>query len=176
MHARRKPRHQHSLQETAAASFGPVPFSGPEAPGIWLQFLDLYVKLQHQADRHVGQVLRTLASKPHIAANTVIVFTSDHGEYGASHGLRGKGASAYEESTRVPLTVKDLRGVLTHATRQPRTQAGSSWTTAQAKARSSPACARPCSTPSGMSCARRCRSGCSARTLAGTPTTSRSLA
>ena len=36
-------------------------------------------------------------SRPEVAANTVIVFTSDHGEYGASHGLRGKGAGAYEE-------------------------------------------------------------------------------
>ena len=27
------------------------------------------------------------------AANTIVVFTSDHGEYGASHGLRGKGAA-----------------------------------------------------------------------------------
>jgi arylsulfatase A-like enzyme len=126
MQARRKPRLQHSLQETAAASFGPVPFGGPEVPGIWLEFLDLYVKLQRQADRHVGQVLRTLASKPHVAANTVIVFTSDHGEYGASHGLRGKGASAYEEATRVPLLVKDLRGHLTDATSQSRTQLSSS--------------------------------------------------
>ena len=40
----------------------------------------------------------------------MIVFTSDHGEYGASHGLRGKGASAYEEGIRVPLIVKDPRG------------------------------------------------------------------
>src|SRR5207253_201317 len=81
LQARRKPRLQHSLQETAAASFGPVPFSGPGVPGMWLQFLDLYVKLQREADRNVGRVLRTLASKPHIAANTVIVFSSDHGEY-----------------------------------------------------------------------------------------------
>ena len=28
----------------------------------------------------------------------MIVFTSDHGEYGASHGLRGKGAGVYEEA------------------------------------------------------------------------------
>ena len=45
-----------------------------------------------------------------MAANTVIVFTSDHGEYGGSHGLRGKGAGAYEEAIRVPLLVKDNRG------------------------------------------------------------------
>jgi arylsulfatase A-like enzyme len=50
-----------------------------------------------------------------VAANTVVVFTSDHGEYGASHGLRGKGAGAYEEAIRVPLIVKDLRGKLTSA-------------------------------------------------------------
>ena len=33
---RRKPRLQRSLQETAAASFGPVPFTGPEAAPRWL--------------------------------------------------------------------------------------------------------------------------------------------
>ncbi len=59
--------------------------------------------------------MRALESSPEVAANTVIVFTSDHGEYGASHGLRGKGASAYEEGIRVPLLVKDPRGVLTRA-------------------------------------------------------------
>ena len=50
-----------------------------------------------------------------MAANTVVVFTSDHGEYGASHGLRGKGAGVYEEAIRVPLIVKDLRGQLNAA-------------------------------------------------------------
>ncbi len=122
---RRKPRLQRSFQETAAASFGPVPFSGPESEEQWLSFLDLYMKLQREVDRHIGHVLRTLESRPEIAANTVIVFTADHGEYGASHGLRGKGASAYEEAIRVPLIVKDPRGVLTNATRQPRTQLSS---------------------------------------------------
>jgi arylsulfatase A-like enzyme len=54
------------------------------------------------------------------------VFTSDHGEYGGSHGLRGKGASAYEEAIRVPLIVKDYRGVLTKAPEIARTQLTSS--------------------------------------------------
>ena len=123
---RRKPRLQRSLQETAAASFGPVPFEGPERLPIWLSFLDLYAKLQRTVDRHIGSVLSTLESQPEIAANTVVVFTSDHGEYGASHGLRGKGASAYEEATRVPLLVKDPRGVLTKATGTARHQLSSS--------------------------------------------------
>ncbi len=123
---RRKPRLQRSFQDVAAASFGPVPFTGPEAPAQWLEFLDLYVKLQLEVDRHIGSVLRSLESRPEIAANTVVVFTSDHGEYGASHGLRGKGASAYEEGIRVPLIVKDPRGVLTRESEQVRTQLTSS--------------------------------------------------
>ncbi len=123
---RHKPRLQRSFQDTAAASFGPVPFSGPEAAERWLSFLDLYMKLQLEVDRHIGHVLHTLESRPEVAANTVIVFTSDHGEYGASHGLRGKGASAYEECIRVPLLVKDPRGTLTAAPEVPRTQLSSS--------------------------------------------------
>jgi arylsulfatase A-like enzyme len=126
MMERHKPLLQRSFQDTAAASFGPVPFSGPEYVSKWLQFLDLYTKLQREVDRNIGRVLRTLESQPQVAANTVIVFTSDHGEYGASHGLRGKGASAYEEGIRVPLIVKDPRGVLTSAPEQPRAQLSSS--------------------------------------------------
>jgi arylsulfatase A-like enzyme len=121
-----KPRLQRSLQETAAASFGPVPFSGADSAGMWLSFVDLYMKLQLQVDRHIGEVLRTLHSRPAVAANTVILFTSDHGEYGASHGLRGKGAGVYEEAIRVPLIVSDPRGVLTRSPAQTRTQLSSS--------------------------------------------------
>jgi arylsulfatase A-like enzyme len=123
---RRKPRLQHSLQETAASSFGPVPFEGPGFERTWLAFLDLYAKLQREVDQHVGRVLHTLTSRPDVAANTVVVFTSDHGEYAASHGLRGKGASAYEEATRVPFMVRDLRGVLGAEPERARTQLTSS--------------------------------------------------
>jgi arylsulfatase A-like enzyme len=123
---RHKPRLQRSFQDTTAASFGPVPFKGPEAMHKWLSFLDLYVKLQLEVDRHIGKVLRTLQSRPRVAANTVIVFSSDHGEYGASHGMRGKGASGYEEGIRVPLLVKDPRGVLTSEPERLRTQLTSS--------------------------------------------------
>ena len=123
---RNKPVLQRSLQDTAAASFGPVPYEGPEAVERWMQFLNLYGKLQREVDAHIGQVLATLNSRPRIAANTVIVFTSDHGEYGGSHGLRGKGAGAYEEAIRVPLIVKDNRGKLTQAPETTRSQLTSS--------------------------------------------------
>jgi arylsulfatase A-like enzyme len=121
-----KPRLQLSLQETSAASFGAVPFTGPEVEQVWLGMLDLYIKLQLEVDEHVGRVLSALESRPHVAENTVIVVTSDHGEYGGSHGLRGKGAGAYEEGIKVPLLVKDPRGVLTSAPERERAQLTSS--------------------------------------------------
>jgi arylsulfatase A-like enzyme len=121
MIARGKPRLQRSLQDTAQASFGAVPYSGPELEATWLPFLDLYLKLLGEVDNHIGAVLDTLASRLDVAANTVVLFTSDHGEYGASHGLRGKGGGVYEEAIRVPLIVRDLRGKLTRAPARERT-------------------------------------------------------
>jgi arylsulfatase A-like enzyme len=120
MAARGKPLLQRSLQETAQASFGTVPYDGPEMRETWLPFLDLYLQLLGEVDNHIGAVLNTLSSRPDVAANTVILFTSDHGEYGASHGMRGKGGGAYEEAIRVPLIVRDLREKLTKASTQER--------------------------------------------------------
>ncbi|HEY7891581.1 MAG TPA: sulfatase-like hydrolase/transferase [Solirubrobacteraceae bacterium] len=113
LQARRKPRLQLSLQQTAAQAFGEVPFSGSHATKAWLSMMDLYAKLQQEVDRHVGAVLQTLQSRPDVAQNTIVIFSSDHGEYAGSHGLRGKGAAAYEEGIRVPLIIRDPRGVLT---------------------------------------------------------------
>ena len=124
--AKGKPLLQRSLQDTAAGSFGAVPFTGSEALSWWTQMMDTYLLLQGYVDTQIGAVLATLASRPEVAANTVVIFTSDHGEYAGSHGLRGKGASAYEEAIRVPLYVFDPRGLLTSATSVPRTQLTSS--------------------------------------------------
>jgi arylsulfatase A-like enzyme len=124
--ARGKPRLQRSLQDTAARSFGAVTFDGPDLLPTWLPFLDLYVKLQREVDRHLGRILHTLERRPEVAQNTVVVFTSDHGEYGASHGLRGKGAGAYEEAIRVPLIVRDPRAPRSSAAPRSRRQLTSS--------------------------------------------------
>ena len=91
--------------------------------------MDTYLMLQSYVDAQIGKVLQTLASQPAVRANTVVLFTSDHGEYGGSHGMRGKGASAYEEAIHVPLSVRDFRpahAAATAATGVPRTQLSSS--------------------------------------------------
>jgi arylsulfatase A-like enzyme len=112
-HLRTKPLLQSSLQNTTDLTFGDVPYSGPELLPSWMPFLDLYVKLQLMVDSQIGVVLDTLATRPDVAANTVVLFTADHGEYGASHGLRGKGAGLYEEGINVPLIVNDYRRTAT---------------------------------------------------------------
>jgi arylsulfatase A-like enzyme len=134
LEAQRKPLLQRSLQDTAERSFGSVPYSGPEMLGMWAGLMDTYLMLQSYVDQQIRSVLHTLLTQPAVRANTVVVFTSDHGEYGGSHGMRGKGASAYEEAIRVPLSVRDLRPIgdrpaaqaATAATGVPRTQLTSS--------------------------------------------------
>jgi arylsulfatase A-like enzyme len=121
-----KPAVQLSLQQTADHAFGYVAYEGPKAMDQWTSFMDLYLELQRYVDFQIGRVLGTLASRPEVLANTVIVFTSDHGEYGGSHGLRGKGAGAYDEALRVPLMVADMRGRITRETGQARQQLTSS--------------------------------------------------
>ncbi len=127
--AQRKPRLQRSLQQTAEHSFGKVEFEGPEAVEQWSGLMNTYLLLQGYVDAQIRAVLDTLASQPAVLRNTVVVFTSDHGEYGGSHGMRGKGASAYEEAIRVPLSVRDYRPHAlnaTAATAIPRSQLTSS--------------------------------------------------
>lgn len=124
--ARNKPRLQRSLQEVTDNGFGTTPFAGPQARDAWCQQRDLYLELQRYVDFQIGSVLATLASRPEIERDTVVVFTSDHGEYAGSHGLRGKGGGVYEEGIRVPLLVRDPRGELARATGVPRTQLTSS--------------------------------------------------
>ena len=56
-------------------------------------------------DDGVGSLLDTLDSLG-FADNTIIVFTSDHGDMFGDHGMMLKGAMHYEGCTRVPLLMK----------------------------------------------------------------------
>lgn len=55
-------------------------------------------------DDRVGYLLRVLEETGQLE-ETVIIFTSDHGEMHGRHGLWGKGITAYEDCQRVPLIV-----------------------------------------------------------------------
>lgn len=55
-------------------------------------------------DDQVGRILDALETAGQ-AENTIIIFTSDHGEYHGHHGFWGKGLPAYEDIHRVPFLI-----------------------------------------------------------------------
>jgi arylsulfatase A-like enzyme len=73
----------------------------------WSRALDSYVQLMTMVDRSIGNFMKSISEE--VRQNAIFVFTSDHGEYGSSHGLQGKGGTVYEEGIRVPLIVRDSR-------------------------------------------------------------------
>lgn len=106
-----KPRLQQAFVLLLDLIFGFVP-TNPGLPGypeLWYQDMDLYVQVTHYVDIQIGRILAALEDSGQ-AGNTIVIFTSDHGDYAGSHALRNKGFSNYEESIRVPLYVKDPTG------------------------------------------------------------------
>ncbi len=71
----------------------------------WRQYLWGYYRLVEKADREIGRVLDALHASGH-EDNTVIIFTSDHGEGVASHHWNQKQV-LYEQAVRVPLLIAD---------------------------------------------------------------------
>jgi len=67
-------------------------------------FMDFYYYLAEKVDAQIGKVLEALDESGQ-AENTIVVFTSDHGEMACSHGIIGKGPFIYEENVNVPLIV-----------------------------------------------------------------------
>jgi arylsulfatase A-like enzyme len=77
----------------------------------------LYLHLHRLVDQAIGRILDALDASG-MADDTVIVFTSDHGDLlGAHGGMQQKWAQAYDEALRVPMVVKgpgvasDARGI-----------------------------------------------------------------
>ncbi len=65
----------------------------------------LYCRLTEIVDRQIQQILDAVEQSGQMD-NTVIIFTSDHGDHDSSHKLEHKTA-LYEEACRIPLIVAD---------------------------------------------------------------------
>jgi arylsulfatase A-like enzyme len=71
-----------------------------------LAYRQLYYYLQKIVDQAIGRILDALAASG-MADDTIVVFTSDHGDMlGAHGGMQQKWCNVYDESVRVPLLVK----------------------------------------------------------------------
>ena len=66
----------------------------------------LYYYLHKLVDQAIGRILQALDDSG-MADDTIVVFTSDHGDLlGAHGGLQQKWYNAFDEATRVPLLIK----------------------------------------------------------------------
>jgi arylsulfatase A-like enzyme len=74
------------------------------------QLIARYWGLVTQVDRSVGAILRTVADLS-LAENTVVVYTSDHGDMMGAHHMVEKSVM-YEEAVRIPwlMRIPQLRG------------------------------------------------------------------
>lgn len=66
------------------------------------KYRKFYYSLQKYVDKNIQRVLKTISESP-MYDNTIIIFTSDHGDQLGSHGLFQKWHNVYEESLHVPL-------------------------------------------------------------------------
>lgn len=73
----------------------------------WRQYRWAGMRMTEKVDALVGRILQSLALSPY-ADNTVVMFTSDHGDGSAHHRWNQKQV-LYEECTRVPLIIHDPR-------------------------------------------------------------------
>ncbi len=67
-------------------------------------FISEYYALVKEVDDWVGKILDKL-DELGLTDNTLVIFTSDHGEMLGSHGLRGK-FNFYEESSHIPMMIR----------------------------------------------------------------------
>lgn len=77
------------------------------ASGHQLELNRIYYAMIENLDREVGRMLDFLEEEG-LAANTVVMFLSDHGEMSGAHGCTGK-SCPLEESVGIPLMVVDPR-------------------------------------------------------------------
>jgi len=77
----------------------------------WKRFNDYYLNCTRNVDQSLEAILAELDAL-RLAENTIVIYTSDHGEMAGAHGLRGKGPFAYQESNHLPLHVvhPDVKG------------------------------------------------------------------
>jgi len=74
----------------------------------WREHRWAYARLTEKVDSEIGIVLESLRASPY-ADNTVVIFTSDHGELDAAYRMEHK-STHYEPACRIPLII-DAPGV-----------------------------------------------------------------
>jgi len=97
-----KPECHRGINELQNAFYGRIPHDDIES---WRRFQNYYFNCCRDVDRHVMLLLDNLVATG-LYEDTIIIYTSDHGERAGAHGMRQKGGTIYKEDLRVPLIVR----------------------------------------------------------------------
>jgi len=75
---------------------------------LYRMYIGYYYALVTEIDHHIGNILDVLEAEG-MADNTIVIYTSDHGDFVGAHGMIEKcapGHNVYEDTLRVPLIVR----------------------------------------------------------------------
>lgn len=75
---------------------------------LYRQYVSYYYALVAEIDHHIGAILAAL-SEEGLASNTLVLYTADHGDFVAAHGMIEKcavGHNVYEDTLRIPLLAR----------------------------------------------------------------------
>lgn len=75
---------------------------------LWRNFIGAYYALVTEIDHYVGEILQAL-DKANIKEETIIIYTSDHGDFAGNHGMVEKAAAGhnvYEDILNIPLMIR----------------------------------------------------------------------
>lgn len=78
-----------------------------ENPEIYKRYISYYYALVSEVDHYLGVILQELKDQG-LADNTIVIYSSDHGDFVAAHGMVEKCArfhNVYEDTLRVPLII-----------------------------------------------------------------------
>jgi len=80
---------------------------GEADEAAYRRYIGYYIALVHEIDDHIHSILDVLEQEG-LAENTIIIYSSDHGDFVGNHGMVEKGAAwhnFYEDTLRVPFIV-----------------------------------------------------------------------
>lgn len=88
--------------------YGEMPWENEEA---WRRFQNYYLNCLRDVDRHIGTLLKAL-DESGLGDETIVLFTTDHGEMNGAHGQRQKGPFIYRENIASPMMIRhpDVEG------------------------------------------------------------------
>ena len=99
------PQAVQNYKAMADGTYGRIPVARRD---MWHNHVNYYLNCLIDVDRHIGTVLDALEESGQ-DEDTIILFTSDHGEMAGAHHLRQKGSVAFRETVNVPLVIVDPR-------------------------------------------------------------------